>query len=212
MNDEVKPKLELIELFSTPVVRTNINREFTEDELQLFNTDIPMFRNEDSSFDQSESFNIFDNFAIELKNIKTFCEHELKRYLENIEGVNTDITNLNITASWLNKMQPQASRGMHTHKNSYLSGTLYIRCLPNDNILLSRAHQMYDTVLDLPKEKLTKFAAKVAMIPIKEGDFIIFPSHIPHLVAINETKNKERISLSFHTWPTYLPSLYPPYK
>ena len=59
-NDEVKPKLELISLFSIPVVKTNIGREFTKDELQFFNTDIPMSR-DSLMHHQSESFNIFDN-------------------------------------------------------------------------------------------------------------------------------------------------------
>ena len=32
MNGEVKPRLELISLFSIPIVKTNINRNFTEKE------------------------------------------------------------------------------------------------------------------------------------------------------------------------------------
>ena len=206
MNDEVK----LISLFPTPVVKTNIGREFTKDELQLLTTDIPMAKDRDSlSHNQSESFNIFDNFAIELKDIKTFCEHELKRYLEDIEGVDTDITNLSITESWLNKIEPQGFRGMHNHKNSYLSGILYIRCLSNDNIQFTN---MSNSRLMLPIKKHTPFNTEGAALDIKEGDFIIFPSLLLHQVGVNETKNKEHISLAFDTWPTYIPSVYPPFK
>ena len=49
-------------------------------------------------------------------------------------------------------------------------------------------------------------------LKIKEGDFIMFPSLISHQVGMNETKDKERISLALDTFPTHLPSLYPPFK
>ena len=38
-------------------------------------------------------------------------------------------------------------------------------------------------------------------INVKEGDLIIFPSWVPHYVDVNETKDKERISFSFNTFP-----------
>ena len=211
MNDEVNPKSELISLFSIPVVKTNIGREFTKDELQFFNTDIPMSRDSLMHY-QSESFNIFDNYAIELKDIKTFCEHELKRYLENIEGVHSDIVNLCITQSWLNKIEPQGSHYLHNHKNSHLSGVLYISCLPNDSIQFSNPDRIYDATLKLPKKKDTEFNTTGAAVSVKEGDFIIFPSQTLHQVGVNETKDKQRVSLSFDTWPTHIPSLYPPFK
>ena len=206
MNDKAK----LISLFSTPVVKANIGREFTKDELQLLTTDIPMAKDRDSlSHNQSESFNIFDNFAIELKDIKTFCEHELKRYLEDIEGVDTDRINLGITASWLNKLKPQDHLDLHNHRNSHLSGILYISCLPNDNIQFTN---MSNSRLMLPIKKHTPFNIEGASVDIKEGDFIIFPSLLLHQVSVNETENKDRVSLAFDTWPAYIPSVYPPFK
>ena len=226
MNDEVKPKSELISLFVTPVVKSNIGRKFTKDELQVFNTGIPMFRDTlmhqtkgevvsiDSPKNQSESYNIFDDFVEELKDIKTFCEQELKRYLEEIEGVDTDITNLSITASWLNKIKPQECTHPHSHGNSHLTGILYISCVPNDSIqfINMNCHPRSFGRLELPKKETTTFTADTASVNVKEGDLILFPSWVPHQVGVNKTENKERISLSFDTFPTYLPSLYPPFK
>ena len=48
---------------------------------------------------------------------------------EEIEGVDTDLTTLRITQSWLNRIEPQSYHPMHNHKNSYLSGILYIKCI-----------------------------------------------------------------------------------
>jgi len=214
MNEEK----ELISLFPTPLVKANIGRSFTKEELECI-TNIPMTREGErgrwkkieGAGGQSESYDIFNKFE-ELKDLKTFCEGELKVYLEDIEGVNTDITNLNITTSWLNKIEPQDSHTLHNHRNSYLSGVLYIHCLPDDNIQFTNRHLMFNQSLQLPIKKTTQFNAASAAVKIKEGDFIIFPSLVLHQVGMNETKDKERLSLSFDTWPTYLPSLYPPYK
>jgi len=209
MNDEVKPKVELTSLFSTPVVKTNIGRNFTKKEMECI-ANIPISY---IGFPcQSKDYQLFNTFVEELKDIKTFCEQELKRYLEDIEGVDTDRINLSITASWLNKLKPQDHHPLHNHRNSHLSGIVYIRCLPNDNIQFTNRHLVFNKSLDLPTKKITEFNAEGVAVDIKEGDFIIFPSLLLHQVGVNETKDQERISLSFDTWPTHIPSLYPPFK
>ena len=214
----VVPNGELIFLFPTPVIRTNIGRSFTEEEMRCI-LNIPMGEKNKQEGIQSRSFEIFDIFAEKLKDIKKFCEHELKQYMEEIEGVDTDLTTLRITQSWLNRIEPQSYHPMHNHKNSYLSGILYIRCLPNDNIQLTNRYHTSYHFFEFPKKKdkegndiITASNAKVVLIDIKEGDFILFPSLIPHEVNRNETKDRERISLAFDTFPSYLPSLYPPYR
>ena len=182
-------KSELISLFSTAVVKTNIGREFTEEELQLFNTGIPMARDGNVADEyvskeyemmkvniehpkletyssQSLDYQLFNTFTEELKDIKTFCEQELKGYLEEIEGVDTDITTLQITQSWFTKLNPQELHGLHNHRNSYLSGVLYFRCLPNDFIQFTNRNFLFDQSLELPKKKTTKFTAKIAKVNI----------------------------------------------
>ena len=208
----VKPTLELLSLFATPIVKTNLGREFTKDELQFLTTDIPMSTEHGVrvlNHHQSQSFQIFEDFAEKMKDIKTFCEFEIKRYMEDIEGVDTAVSPLGITASWLNKLEPEAHHPLHNHKNSYLSGLLYIRCLPDDSINFTSL--THSRKLTLPITKHTPFNTEGAKVNIKEGDFIMFPSHVLHEVARNETEDQERISLSFDTWPTCVPSLYPPF-
>ena len=212
-----KMKAEIIGLFSTPVVKVNIGRNFTKKELDCI-TSIPTIKvptplhSQQGRGSQSEFFDIFDNEKTKegLKDIKAFCEHQLKRYLENIEGVNTDITNLRITYSWLNKVSTGEITGRHIHTNSYLSGVLYIHCLPNDTIHFTNRNGE-EKQMELPKRKITQFNTPKAVVGVKEGDFIMFSSGLPHQVGLNET-TKERLSLSFDTVPTYLPSIYPPFK
>jgi uncharacterized protein (TIGR02466 family) len=196
-------KGELISLFSTPVVKTNIGRSFTKEEAESFDR-IPMqeyntLYSEQQGL-QSKRYNIFDIFAEELNDIKSFCEHELKRYLEEIEGIDTDLAGLRITQSWFNKIKPQKFHAIHDHRNSYLSGVLYINCLQNDSLNFEDRDMGRGVNIEFQKKKATLWNAGRAKVGVKEGDLIIFPSSIQHFVDVNET-NKERISLSFNTFP-----------
>ena len=193
---------ELFTLFSIPVVKINIGRDFTKSEMDCFKN-ILMFRDEKIGMQNHRSKDpyLFDNFAEELKDIKIFCEHELKQYLEKIEGIDTDLAELYITQSWLNKTKPGEYHHLHHHTNSYLSGVLYISCLPNDVISLEdRTYGLYNNLVFL-KQEPTEWNCKGANINVKERDLILFPSWVPHHVGINETKETERISLSFNTFP-----------
>jgi len=205
-------------LFSTPVVKVNIGRSFTKEELDCI-TNIPMGKNvegdrrevEDGGQNQSESYEVFDQFAAELKDIHAFCEYEINQYMEDIEGVDTDITSLRITNSWLTKLHSQQVHPLHNHRNSHLSGTFYINCWRNDFIHFKDRYRMHDPGLDFPKKKVTRRNAEGVSINITEGDLVIFPSLTLHQVGENETRDRDRCSLSFDTWPNHIPSQYPPY-
>ena len=155
-------KSEVIPLFSTPVVVTNIGRDFKEDELR-FIANLPMYRdkeNEGMQNHRSDGFSLFDDFPEELKDIKKFIENRLNDYLEHIEGVNTNLAKLRITQSWLNETRPGECHYPHLHPNSYLSGVLYINCLPNDGINFeNRSFRNYNN-MEFSKEKITGFNTK----------------------------------------------------
>ena len=194
----------LIPLFPTPVVKINIGRDFTKEELQLFLTDILVHKDKErrEHNHRSKEHYLFDNtFAEELKDIKEFCESQLKDYLEKIEGADTNFAELRITQSWLNKTKLGEFHHIHTHPNSYLSGVLYIKCLPNDSInFTNRNKELYNNI-EFPIKKITSWNPDAVKVGVKEGDLIIFPSWVPHHVAANETKDVDRISLSFNTFP-----------
>ena len=198
-----REKISVISLFPTPVVVTNIDRDFTKDELQLFLTDIPMWKDEKlrALNYRSKEHYLFDSHVDILGDIKKFCESQLKDYMEEIEGVDTNLAGLRITQSWLNKTKSGESHHMHYHPNSYLSAVFYITCLPNDSInIKNRSFENYNN-MRFQKKKMTTWNSNVVGVNIKEGDLILFPSWMPHYVDLNETKNRERISLSFNTFP-----------
>jgi len=200
-NKMPKQQVESISLFSVPVLKINIGRSFTKDELQLCITDIMMMKTKTMSNHRSKERYLFDNtFAEELKDIKSFCEHQLKNYLEEIEGADTDLAGLRITQSWLNITKPDESHHPHSHANSYLSCVLYIKCLPDDSIIFVNPMHGFYNGMWFQEIKQTEGNSNAVRVNIKKGDLIIFPSWIPHYVNVNNT-DKERISLSFNTFP-----------
>ena len=200
--EKEKMKNEVTSIFPTPVVKTSLGREFTKNEMRMI-LDIPMMEKDDCRTNhQSEDSCLFDSHTDTLGDIKKFCENQLKDYLQKIEGVDTNIAGLHITQSWVNKNKPQEQHLSHFHQNSYLSGVLYIKCLPNDGINFdNRMFGMFNN-MEFMRKDTTVWNARRAMINVKEGDLLIFPSWILHGVSPNETENKERISLAFNTFPS----------
>ena len=200
-------QVEIIPLHSTPIIKTNIGRDFTKDEIKCFQ-DIPLERQKQGqgiggkgqSNHQSVSFTLFENCP-SLYDVQKFCKHTLKIYLKEIEGVNTDLAGLKITQSWLNKNKPSEGHSPHTHSNSIISGVFYIKCLPNDCINLQNNHfRLYNT-MEFPIMKSTLWNTSNYAQDVIAGDLILFPSWMSHFVSPNETKDKERISLAFNTFP-----------
>jgi len=213
-NELTQSNGELLLLFPTPVVKVPLGRSFTKEEIEcILNIPLkPTTVNDKKTHVQSVNFDVASSLGLpELKDLRKFCENQLKIYMEEIEGIDTDLAPLEITQAWVNKVVPQGFHPTHNHKNSYLSGVLYIKCLPNDYIQFSNRNLMFDTLLEFPKKKITDVNAEGIKVSVKEGDFVIFPSLVPHQVGINET-NDVRISLSFDTFPERLPSLYSPFK
>jgi len=205
----------ILPIFSTPIIKTNIKRRFTEDEMRCI-SNLQMIKSDEKQYDESGYFlemsrdanhhsketYLFDTFTEEFKDIKLFCEFHIKQYLEDISGADTDIVNLRITQSWLNNTKPNEHHHSHSHANSYISGVLYINCLPNDNIVFeNRQAGIYDGTLQFKQKKITRWNAHGFSCPVEEGDLLLFPSWVPHHVVVNETKYEERITLSFNTFP-----------
>ena len=186
-------------LFPTPVVVINIGRDFTEDELQSCTTDILMKKTKNMLNHRSEDLYLFDNYTKELQDIKNFCESWVRDYMEEIEGADTELVSLRITQSWLNKNKPQEYHHMHNHPNSYISGVLYIKCLPNDGINFEK--QSYRNSIEFPVKETTVWNASGFRQPVTKGDLILFPSWILHSVDLNETEDVDRLSLAFNTFP-----------
>ena len=179
-------------LFPIPVYRNNINRNFTEQELQFVNDQQNnCVRNEGNIYTQ-------DNYILDrkqFKNIKIFLENCCKDYLEKIICPENNIE-LYITQSWLNYTKENQYHHKHLHSNSIISGVLYFNC-NNDSI------KFYNSNINPTLKPLIKnynfWNSESCTFPTKTGELFMFPSSLNHGVDVKKGDNI-RISLSFNTF------------
>ena len=142
------------------------------------------------------------------------------RITEAANFVYTEVMNhksdLFITNAWFNECSVGSSQFLHTHGNSVLSGTLYIRTDENTNIQFQRpgASEVSFVLSDEPDmEKDNKYGYNfhwhTCTFDVKEGVCLFWPSYMKHGYQNNQTPN--RLSLSFNMMPKSFNSMYNPY-
>lgn len=184
------------ELFPTPIVRSNIGREISKEE----------FSYAESHFignvvNESNSSSV-DNYVLEkgIPEIKNFILQGIDYYVENIIDPRYEMKFF-ITQSWFNYTQPKQYHHKHSHPNSIISGVFYFNVdehedgitfyndSPKQISILPREFKNYNINVTNVFQKL----------PVKNGDLILFPSSIEHMVE-RTTTNNIRISLAFNVF------------
>ena len=98
----------------------------------------------------------------QLKDIRNFCEQQLKTYLEEIDGVDIDLTGLRITQSWLNRTEPGKveSHHPHIHRNSiYLVCCILVVYQMMVSMFNNRLKGMFNN-MEFPLKEGTQWNAK----------------------------------------------------
>ena len=192
-NQEIvnEPIVELI--FPTPVMFTELGRDFTEGELNFVKKHSNLtYSNEGSA--TSKNTYILDE--PELANIKQVITEAINNYIKTVDKPRTPVK-LYVTQSWLNYTEKGGHHHVHSHPNSYVSGTIYFDVdYTKDSITFYKSTynqlQIYSDVFDKCNSKIWRFNVKI-------GGIIIFPSSLVHGVN-TVTTDKTRISLSFNTF------------
>ena len=179
-------------LFPTPVYINNIDRNFTEQELQFVNEQKNNCVKNEGNIHTADSY-ILDKK--QFKNIKIFLENCCKDYLEKIICPENNIE-LCITQSWLNYTKENQYHHKHLHSNSIISGVLYFNC--NNNNIKFYNSNINHTIKPLIK-KYNFWNSETWTFPAKTGELFMFPSSLNHGVDVKKGDNI-RISLSFNTF------------
>ena len=182
----------LITLFPSLVYKSNINRLLSDDEKKLIQDKSLEIQN--NKFNSSSVDNkILDNNNF--KYINNFIQEKINFFIETIIQPKHNLS-CYVTESWLNFNKKGDSHHKHFHKNSFLSGVFYLSVNENDSItFLSPIKNLFD----IEKSEENELNADYARVKIKNGDLVIFYSHLDHKVDINQN-NETRISLSFNTF------------
>lgn len=140
---------------------------------------------------------IFDSFREWIVNHSIF-------FIKDVMGYKIEDSVL-ITDSWINISKKGAFQHPHYHTNSFISGTYYVSLKENSSPLKFNYHDISPYTqrqsLILEKEKITKYNSDV-IIDVKEGDLLLWSSHLTH--GFSNNNSDERISISFNIMPTYM--------
>ena len=138
-------------------------------------------------------------FNDKLKNIKQFCEQQIKIYVETVINPVGDL-DFYITQSWLNITKPGESHHSHFHPNSIISGVFYISTVENDMIDFVNPLSVLGSLVQFDVKKYNLFNSGTWFFNVNNNDLLLFPSWLNHQVKPNDKATKDRISISFNTF------------
>jgi uncharacterized protein (TIGR02466 family) len=184
--------MKLVELFPTPIVISELGRDFSIEELFCVDDALKNTYSNKGNQTSIETFVFRDERMSELHD---FCVDAVNQYSKNI--LRQQDCDLAVTQSWVNLSRQGDFHHMHNHPNSIISGVLYIEAHEKDIIQFYRTRE---TTSFLHKtDAFNQYNSTSWFIPVKTGDLVIFPSHLFHDVP--RVDSEKRISLSFNTFP-----------
>lgn len=131
--------------------------------------------------------------------LKSILEEEFLGFKDNVLKMGS--TDAKLTTSWLTRTEPDCGSQVHTHKNSWYSGVLWLTDMP-DNCALQLENPNNDHspwALNEPEEWESVNTPIWEVFPEK-NKMILFPSHVRHRIAKNTT-GQDRYSLAFNFLP-----------
>lgn len=177
-------------LFPTPVAFFKLEGGLTEDEVAFIKSQEqrPNTGNTTSK----------DNYLFkcpEMKRVAKFVDSCLSEYMDIVHAPKHKVKPY-ITQSWANYTKPGQYHHKHSHPNSFLSGCVYIAA-KGDKIFFYR--DTYQTI-KLTTENYNPYNSESWWFEVNEGDVILFPSSLTHMVETLGQGQEERISISFNTF------------
>ena len=180
-------------LFPTPLIFTNIEREFTKEELEFFD------EQGKTTFKNDGNVTSLDNYLMKhdaMSTIKRELTESLQMFLDNIIKPKDDVKPY-VTQSWLNYTAENQYHHKHAHPNSFLSGVMYVNADPEKD-KITFFTESYKQIKLNPKE-FNWYNAESWYFTVKPGDIVVFPSSLTHMVEQKAGTNT-RISLAFNSF------------
>ena len=186
----MKEKDELLHIFPSPVLITKYEHSI-EDEFKFIEKLRYIEQKENGNFKSDDTYLLKHN---ELALIKNFIYESLNKFTKNIYQTKQRLV---VTQCWTNKNPPNSKHHEHVHPNSIISGVFYFRqskTLPP--IQFSKSIQ---EGIKLNPEKYNQLNSETFLLPMVDGELVLFPSSLRHSVPFNKG-NETRYSMSFNTF------------
>ena len=186
----MKEKDELLQIFPIPVLITKYENSM-ENEFKFIENLRYVEQKENGNFKTDDTYLLKHK---ELSKIKDFIYESLNKFTQNIYQTKQRLV---VTQCWANRNPPNSKHHEHVHPNSIISGVFYFRqskTLPP--IQFSKAVQ---DSFKLNPEKYNQLNSETFLLPMVDGELVLFPSSLRHSVPINRG-NETRYSMSFNTF------------
>lgn len=191
--------IELHNFFPTPVMSADFKREFSIEEKEFFKTQIAgdLKYNGGGSKKNSISNNLKILEEREMENLKYDILEMIYLFIKQIYRPSTDVLPY-ITQSWITVTKEGEHHHMHSHPNSFISGTLYIDADENVDSIIFTKPNLYNSI-KLHTNEFNSFNTLSEKIVSKTGKIVLFPSHLDHYVSTKVGKNI-RTTLTFNSF------------
>ena len=186
----MKEKDELLQIFPIPVLITKYGHSI-EDEFKFIEKLRYIEQKENGNFKSDDTYLLKHN---ELALIKNFIYESLNKFTQDIYQTKQRLV---VTQCWTNRNPPNSKHHEHVHPNSIISGVFYFRqskTLPP--IQFSKSIQ---ESFKLNPEKYNQVNSETFLLPMVDGELVLFPSSLRHSVPFNKG-NETRYSMSFNTF------------
>ena len=170
-------------IFPTPLYMFNRGTGISDSEKEEFSEIIGEGLCSNLYNSTTRNTHIFNN---RLSQLRSICEEGIERYVMGIISPREDM-DFFITQSWINVTGAGESHQRHCHQNSIISGVYYHKTIEDDSIVfIDPNNGVKDRIWVLPLEN-NIFNSNERILPVKDGDLVLFPSYMEHHVDKNET-------------------------
>ena len=186
----MKEKDELLQIFPVPVLITKYGNSI-DDEFKFIEKLRYIEQKENGNFKSDDTYLLKHN---ELALFKNFIYESLNKFTQDIYQTKQRLV---VTQCWTNRNPPNSKHHEHVHPNSIISGVFYFRqskTLPP--IQFSKSIQ---ESFKLNPEKYNQVNSETFLLPMVDGELVLFPSSLRHSVPFNKG-NETRYSMSFNTF------------
>jgi uncharacterized protein (TIGR02466 family) len=181
-------------IFPVPIYKSKLNRKINKKELFFINkTKFDIYKNEGNITSKNNYILNHKSF----KSLKTDLYLIVQDYFDKIICPANNIKPY-ITQSWLNYTETNQYHHKHAHPNSLVSGVFYINCDEKFDKIKFFKRNNYETI-KIETNKWNLWNSENWWFPIKNGDIIMFPSSLTHMVETKQGPNT-RISLAFNVF------------
>jgi len=154
-----------------------------------------------------KSYNNLDNGVVEKDEELYLLENTNLKFLKNIilneiqqfaNGELKYINDFKITTSWITELKQGEQSQYHSHNNCFLSGCLYLKTEKDCGDIVFQNFDNQKMHLEISEQNVLN--SKVWGYEVKEGDILLFPSELWHMVETNNSKSV-RNSIAFNIVP-----------